>query len=307
MKFVNKAKYAIAFSALILIVGIVFGIVHGGLNWGLDFTGGTILTIDMGQEYNEADVRDAFAQQGITQIQLTKSSENGSAHLAVVRVAEVSDTIQEDIVAQLKASYPDVAMEQMEKVGPAMGQELTQSAIISLVIACVLMLVYIWIRFELASGVTAVLALLHDVLIMVAFVTIFRIPINSTFVAAVLTIVGYSINNTIIIFDRIRENRRGMGSKDSFGSMVDLSLKQSLTRTLNTSITTLVTITALYILGVESIKEFSLPIIVGLIAGTYSSLFIAPSVWSMYQDRKKARRASRSGSAGKKQKKKAKA
>ena len=166
-------------------------------------------------------------------------------------------------------------------VGPTMGRELIRDAVKSIMIASGLILVYIWIRFKLKSGVAAIIALIHDILVMIAVTSIAGIQINSSFIAAILTILRYSINDTIVIFDRIRENTKRLGRKMDMYEIVDQSIKQSVIRTLNTSLTTIFTVAALYVLGVESIKDFTLPILAGLIAGTYSSLFIAGPMGSL--------------------------
>ena len=166
------------------------------------------------------------------------------------------------------------------------------NAISFVLIACALMLVYIWFRFELHFGVTAVVALLLDVGVMISMVTILRLQVNSSFIAAVLTIVGYAINDTIVIFDRIRENMRLHSRKEmTRAELADLSVKETLPRTVNTSITTLLTIVMLYIMGVTSIREFALPIIIGLLAGIYTSVFIAPSLWGVWQDKTDLKKA----------------
>ena len=148
------------------------------------------------------------------------------------------------------------------------------------------MLIYIAIRFEVLSGVAAVMALIHDVLIMLSVYVIFKIPVNSSFVAAILTILGYSINATIVVFDRVRENQRLM-RKEPFQNVVNTSIWQSMGRSINTTITTLVTIVLLYFMGVDAIKEFALPIIVGVLSGFYSSVFLSGNFWIML---KKARK-----------------
>ena len=158
---------------------------------------------------------------------------------------------------------------------------MTLNALKSTIIAWICILIYIWFRFELKSGVTAVIALIHDVLVMVAVAALLRTQINSSFVAAVLTIIGYSINNTIVIFDRIRENVKRFGRKLSRAEIANTSISQTLSRSINTSLTTLFTLLALYVFGVESIKEFTLPIIVGILAVAYSSIFIAGPLWAV--------------------------
>ena len=173
-------------------------------------------------------------------------------------------------------------------VSAKMSKEILTNALLAISLAIVLMLVYIAFRFEVSSGVSAIVALVHDIIIMFSFMAICRIPITSTFIAALITLLGYSINNTIIIFDRIRENTKSVFNKNSTATFIaNESIKSTLMRSINTSITTLLTIGMVAIIGVQSIRWFALPIIVGLIAGTYSSIFISPSVWAAWKDRKK--------------------
>lgn len=162
---------------------------------------------------------------------------------------------------------------------------LIKTTVWAIVLSVVLMLVYITIRFRFTSGVAAVVALIHDVLIMLAFMAFFRVQINTSFIAAVITIIGYSINNTIVVFDRVRENTKRISLKDASATeIINRSLKETLSRSVNTTITTLITIVCLYILGGSSIREFAFPIIVGLLAGAYSSFFIAPTGWAVFND-----------------------
>lgn len=175
-----------------------------------------------------------------------------------------------------------------DQVGASVSSELLTTAICSIIGALVLMLLYIFIRFELSSAFAAIVALFHDVLIMFCFMAIFHIEINSTFIAAIITILGYSINNTIIIFDRVREAiKNGMAKNSTYGSVANFAVRDTLLRSINTSLTTLMTIAMVAIIGVPDIRIFALPIIVGLLAGTFSSICIAPSIWSLIKDRKK--------------------
>ena len=167
----------------------------------------------------------------------------------------------------------------VDSISETVGKELWKSAATSIAIAALLMLLYITFRFEVLSGLSAVIALIHDLLIMISFYVIFRVPVNTSFIAAILTILGYSINATIVIFDRIRENAR-FAKKVPFAETVNKSIWQTLNRSINTSLTTLFTLVVLYIIGVQSIKEFALPLIVGIVAGTYSSVFISGPVWA---------------------------
>lgn len=175
-----------------------------------------------------------------------------------------------------------------DSISATISGELLTNAILAISLAIVLMLVYIAFRFEVSSGLSAIVALIHDLLIMFSFMAIFHIEISSTFIAALITILGYSINNTIIVFDRIRENKKSLYYKNSTATFVaNQSIKETLMRSVNTSITTLLTITMVAIIGVSAIRVFALPIIVGLLAGTFSSIFISPSVWAMWKDRKR--------------------
>ena len=176
----------------------------------------------------------------------------------------------------------------IDTVSPSIGAEVTRNAIIASIVAVMLMLVYITFRFEFLFGLTAVMALIHDLIIVLGVYSLFQIQVNSPFIAAILTILGYSINDTIVIFDRIRENRNKFGKFD-YENLIDTSLSQTFQRSINTSITTLLAITAIYFLGVQAIKDFALPLIVGIMIGTYSSVFVASTLWykiKMYQKSK---------------------
>ena len=204
-------------------------------------------------------------------------------------------TIQSTFLSKVKEVYPNATQSgEISYVGPVAGQNLINNAIMSVLIAAALMLIYIALRFDLNSGLAAVFGLLHDVAMMLAFMVLLRgvIQMNSTFIAAMLTIVGYSINNTIVIFDRIRENARknpGTAKVD----VVNRSVKECLGRTINTTLTTLATIVMLYVLGVDSIREFALPIIIGILSGVYSANMINGYVWAWLEEKRKDRKAAK--------------
>ena len=292
MQFMNKSKYFMMFSGAIILVGIIVGLIFGGLNLGIDFTGGSILTIELGQDYDIEVVEQALSDNGIdpAETQIVRGTGDDSTQ-AIIRMQEIAGTddaqIREAVINTLAQTYPAAEAGEIESVGGVTSGEIISKAFLSIVLAAGLMLIYIWIRFELFSGIAAVTALVHDVLIMTAVVCIARVQINSSYIAACLTIVGYSINDTIVLFDRIRENNKQFSIKTKTRAEVaDISIRQTLSRTINTSVTTLVTILALYIFGVTAIKEFALPLIVGLISGTYSSIFIASPVWVALMQRK---------------------
>ena len=186
----------------------------------------------------------------------------------------------------LADKYGQIRIISEDHVSATVGKELWGNASMALIIAAILMLIYISFRFELLSGISAVIALLHDLLVMIAIYAIFRLPVNTSFIAAMLTILGYSINATIVIFDRIRENTKFM-KKETFAEITNKSIWQSLGRAINTSVTTLLTIVMVYILGVASVREFAFPIIVGIVCGTYSSIFLAGPIWALFRGKEK--------------------
>lgn len=285
MQFMNKSKYFLYLSGAIVLAGLIIGIIFGGLNLGIDFTGGSILTVDIKEPFDMAVVEQALDANGIdaSMRQLVTGGENDTQ--AIIRMQELSEevddaTIRENVIGAIRETYPNAVGGEVESVGGVTTGEIVRNAFLSIIIASAFMLLYIWIRFELFSGLAALTALVHDVLIMTAVMSIARVQINSSYIAACLTIVGYSINDTIVLFDRIRENNKKYSISSKTRSQVaDISIRETLSRTINTSITTLVMVFALYIFGVDSIKEFALPLMVGLISGTYSSIFIASPVW----------------------------
>ena len=213
--------------------------------------------------------------QGVTAIRFTVSQQNEEFRNGLSDALAINDKYSGQAVRG-------------DSVSATVSGELLTNALLAICLSIVLMLVYIAFRFEVSSGISAIMALLHDILIMFSFMAIFRIEISSTFIAALITILGYSINNTIIVFDRIRENSKSLYYKNSTATFIaNQSIRETLVRSINTSITTLLTITMVAIIGVPSIRIFALPIIVGLLAGPFSSIFISPSIWAMWKDRKK--------------------
>ncbi len=215
--------------------------------------------------------------------QVSTIQKAGEGTQVIIKLLEIDSVTRDAMCNILAAEYGlDLTVDLMgvTNVGASVSADLRTAAIIATLIAILLMLVYISFRFEILSGLTAVICLAHDIFVMFAVYSLLQIPLNSTMIAAILTILGYSINATIIVFDRIRENVK-LNSKDKFEENVDRSIKQTLTRSLNTTLTTLFTIGMVYILGVDSIKQFALPIIVGIFAGLFSSVCLAGNIWAI--------------------------
>lgn len=278
-------KPALLISLAIILLALVLTLCGRGMNLGLDFAGGLSMPYDLGERASQPDVAALLGSGYSVTIQGEGKNE------ALVRIksvgAEDIQDVQSAVTKTLQSAYPNAAPTgDVSYVGPVAGATLVKNAVTSVLIASMLMLVYIAFRFDFHSGVAAVLALLHDVAIMLAFMVILRdlIELNSSFIAAALTIVGYSINDTIVVFDRIRENVRNKPELPK-AELVSLSVRECLGRTVMTSVTTLVTILALYILGVPAIKEFALPIIVGVLAGTWSSNLISGYIWAWLEEK----------------------
>lgn len=293
MKIQNRSRICLCVSVGIMALALILSLFGLGINYGIDFAGGLNIQYNMGDAFAQSDVEEALKSLGVNEYTISVSGEGG--HVAQIRVPTLSgddeiQTLQNGLEAALVEKYPnmDTANATASYVGPVAGKVLVQNAIWSVVLASVLMLVYIAIRFDLASGLAAVIGLLHDVLMMLSFMVLLRsvIQMNSSFIAAMLTIVGYSINNTIVIFDRIRENKK----KPAYAGLkrdevVNISVRECLGRTITTTLTTLVTIVTLYVLGVSSIREFSLPIIVGILSGVYSANMINGYIWAILEEK----------------------
>ena len=295
MKIKNRSKICLIISGAIILVAVVLTIFGHGINLGIDFEGGLSMQYDMKTAVASADVSNVLSEMGIKSSTVTVQGRDNNE--AIIRIKDVSkddiQKVQADFEESIKQTYPEaVSVGDVNYDGPIAGATLVKNAVISVLLAAALMLIYIAIRFDLNSGLSAVFGLIHDVLIMLSFMVIFRsvIQMNSSFIAAALTIVGYSINNTIVIFDRIRENAKKMPAVAK-EEVVNISIRESLGRTICTTVTTLITIVALCILGVASIREFALPIIVGILAGVYSANMINGYVWAFLEEKRRSRKA----------------
>lgn len=278
LHFIKHRKVFYIISVAILVVGLVFGLVRG-LNYGIDFTGGTMIQMDMGKQVNVSDVEKAIKKYDLSP-EIIYSGENNEQ--IVIRTIESLDSdkraeVIETINQQFGTTDEDVIAEEL--FGPSIGKELRNNAILAIIIASICMLIYIRFRFsQWKFGGAALLGVLHDVLIVIAFYAIFNITVNNPFIAGILTVVGYSINDTIVIFDRIRENIKYL-RKGNTEELIDKSITQTLGRSLMTSITTLIVMVPLLIMAGEAIREFVLPLMVGIIAGAYSSIAVCSPLY----------------------------
>lgn len=319
-KIVNNKKKYFSVSLAIIFVGLLVMAIFG-LNRGIDFTGGNIATVYLGERLDEPSeqsgnyytftdiientIEDYAAENGVTIdkntpqfIKLQEYNKGISVRINIkgdftdAEVLQMNGEINTLLKDNINAKLEELGLTTIEasalettSVGSTVSKELVSSAILAIAVSAVLMLIYLAFRFQPLMSLAAVLMLLHDVLIMLAVVAIFRYQINSSFVAAMITIIGYSINATIVIFDRVRENLKRLSLKEaSLTEIGNRSIKETFMRSVNTSLTTLISVLALMVFGVPSIVEFVFPIIVGIIAGTYSSVFLAVSMWVILKD-----------------------
>ena len=288
--FVKNFKIFAVISALLVIVGVVgllllpFGV--NLFNMDVDFLGGVTMTFDMGEAVDTALVEDIASEVLEGKLSSVTTAGNTGTQV-VVKSLYVENETRDALYDALAETYPDAVVVSSSSVSASVSEDLRNSAVLSALVAVACMLVYIGIRFDFRSGLAAVVALCHDLLVMLSAYIIFRIPFNVNFIAAALTILGYSINATIVVFDRARENKKY--SKADFSEVMDKSIWQTMSRSINTTITTLLTITMVLILGVTSIRNFCWPLFVGVLAGCYSSVCISGNVWVLLKKGRKSK------------------
>lgn len=297
LKIVEHRKIYFTISCLVIIAGIVgmIGFSAGSgkaLNYSIEFTGGTTTTADFGREYTIDEIEAEIIPE------VKKITGDNDVHAnnvsGTTQITIQTRTLTDDERAELDELLADefgVDLETIEgdSIGSTVSTEMRRDAVVAVIVACVFMLLYIWFRFrDFKTASSAILALVHDVLVVLTSYALIRISVGNTFIACMLTIVGYSINDTIVIFDRIRENRKALRTEtpETLAELVNRSLTQTIGRSLNTSITTFIMVLMLYILGVASIREFALPLMIGFISGTYSSIFIAANLWYVMKTKK---------------------
>ena len=272
--FMGKRHLAIVLSGLMIAVAIG-SLIFRGLNLGIDFTGGTLIEVDYPQPVELEAVRSTLSDAGFEQAQ---AQHFGSSRDVLIRIApregRESAQLSEDVLAALRTQDASVEMRRVEFVGPQVGEELTEQGALAMIYALIGILIYIMIRFQWRFAPGAVAALVHDVLIIVGFFSFFQFDFDLTVVAALLAVIGYSLNDTIVVFDRIRENFRKMRKRTSL-EVMNASINQTLARTLMTSLTTLLVLVSLFVFGGEVIHAFSLALILGVVVGTYSSIYVA--------------------------------
>ena len=282
-------NYKIFFSITIIFLLIGFGsIVTRGFNLGIDFTGGSIVDLTFENPVNVAQVRDVLKEHdmGNSIIQLENSDGKTEANSVLIRTGVVEDTELRATMNDLQSKLGNYQIQRVEQVGATIGSELVQQAAMAIVLSWVLMIAYITFRFEFKFAIAAIIALIIDVLVVLSYFSLFQMEMDSSFVAALLTVVGYSVNGTIVIFDRIRENLKIHRRSESLGEMVDNSIWQCMTRTIYTVATSLFAIVSIFLFGGETIHHFSFSMLVGFASGAYTSIFLAGPMWMFLKNKK---------------------
>jgi preprotein translocase subunit SecF len=301
--FLAQRKKAYILSGICLAIGLFSLLVHKGLREGVEFTGGTLFQVEFAQPTSVGEVREAVSAAGLSGAQIQQFGESNDYLIRVSTFSESGNTrVSQDVGAALDDVYGEDGWSfvRTEAVGAKVGSELKEKALIAILLSFALTLVYLAFRFEWRFGIAAVVATAHDITLTLGFLSVFNIEITLATVAAILTILGYSLNDTIVVFDRIRENLKKR-RKDSFRDIINSSINETLPRTVLTSGTTLMTLLALAIFGGPVIRPFAVVLILGVVIGTFSSIFVASPVllelerWGRKRERRKAAAPAKAG------------
>lgn len=289
VEFINIRKFGYAISLTLIAFSIISLIAHGGPKYNIDFTGGTLVHLKFENDVKIEKIRSALATEGHGEAEIKHFGNLKEVSIRTMDQGTTKEELSLAIENQIKKTIPDnpFTVQRVEKVGPKIGRELIFQAIKAVFWSMVLILIYVMWRFEFKFSVGAIVALLHDVTITLGVFSVLNIEISAPIIAAVLTIVGYSLNDTIVVFDRIRENLKA--SKKNLSELagtVNKSINETLSRTIITSGTTLIVVLVLYFFGGEVLKTFAFAIIIGIVVGTYSSIFIASPIVVDWKNRK---------------------
>lgn len=301
--FIGKRNLFFSISAIIILIGLTSLIIHKGPKYGVDFTGGVSLEIDLSPVNGTAEpvkiqqVRDALTESGIEDAEIQNVKGTTGKSYILIRTKQATDEgekINKKILNILRKKFPNNVdpnsfLRSQQFVGPKVGEELKGKALLAIFWSLLGIIIYIWWRFEFTYGLAAIVALFHDVIITVGIFSILGKEITLPVIAALLTIVGYSLNDTIVVFDRIREDLK-LYRKDSYANVINKSINQTLSRTIITSLTTFFVVLSLFVFGGSVINDFALAILIGVVVGTYSSVYIASPIMVDHFEKRKNRK-----------------
>jgi len=267
--FIKNRRIVYIISAVIILIGLI-SIIFQGFNLGIDFAGGTLIQIRFDESISTTEVRNVLSEFNLSQ----STIQNLSGNEFVIRTEKINSEQRKGILSAFRENLTDLEILRVETVGPVIGENLKKLALYAFLFAFIGIVLYITMRFEFKFSIISILALSHDCLIVLGIFSLLQKEITISIIAAVLTIVGYSLNNTIVILDRLRENIK-FKTRESFENLINMSINQSLSRTINTALTTVIPVLALYFFGGNILSDFALALFLGMVAGTYSSIFIA--------------------------------
>ena len=267
--FIKNRRIVYIISAVIILIGLI-SIIFQGFNLGIDFAGGTLIQIRFDESISTTEVRNVLSEFNLSQ----STIQNLSGNEFVIRTEKINSEQRKGILSAFRENLTDLEILRVETVGPVIGENLKKLALYAFLFAFIGIVLYITMRFEFKFSIISILALSHDCLIVLGIFSLLQKEITISIIAAVLTIVGYSLNNTIVILDRLRENIK-FKTRESFENLINMSINQSLSRTINTALTTIIPILTLYFFGGNILSDFALALFIGMVTGTYSSIFIA--------------------------------
>ena len=287
LEFVKTRKIWYTISIILLSICLL-SVAFRGMNWGIDFTGGSIIEykFDKGTNVTSDDIKEILGHFGLAEESSIIETNDAAFKGVLIRTIEIQQDQVQKISDAVKAKFSDAEILRNEQVGPTIGKDLKTKALLAILVACVAILIYITFRFKFDFGIAAIASLLHDALMMIGVFSIFQLEVNTQFVAAILTILGYSINDTIVMFDRVRENTK-LHRKLPWGELCNRSIVETLPRSINTVFTVMLTVITMILFGGASIRVFMVALLIGLISGSYSSICIGtPLLVTLKKDKK---------------------
>ena len=283
--FIGHKKIWFTFSGIMILLSII-SIILFRFNWGIDFTGGTILELGFNKNVTVEEVRDGLREDGLqtSTIQLSGNISGESGDDVIIRTRNLSSEEAQTVVAHVNDKVGGAEVKRIETVGAVIGSEVTKSTLLNVLISFGAMILYMSIRFEHRIAISAIVAICHDILMVLGVFAFFHLEVDASFLAAILTVLGYSMNESVVIFDRIRENLRTHRRTDSFATLANDSIHQTIRRSLYTLTTTLFCVASLYFFGGDTTKNFALVMLIGFISGAYSSICVASSIWVTWHE-----------------------
>ncbi|WP_299145538.1 protein translocase subunit SecF [uncultured Dialister sp.] len=283
--FIGHKKIWFTLSGILVVLSII-SIIMFRFNWGIDFTGGTILELGFSQPVTVEQVRDGLRQDGLqtSTIQLSGNISGESGDDVIIRTRNLSSEEAQTVVSHVNDKVGGAEVKRIETVGAVIGSEVTKSTLLNVLISFGAMILYMSIRFEHRIAISAIVAICHDILMVLGVFAFFHLEVDASFLAAILTVLGYSMNESVVIFDRIRENLHTHRRTDSFATLANDSIHQTIRRSLYTLTTTLFCVASLYFFGGDTTKNFALVMLIGFISGAYSSICVASSIWVTWHE-----------------------